>query len=266
MADRLKNKVALVIGAGSSGPGWGNGKAVAVAFAREGAAVVATDLRLQAAQETTAIIQAEGGVSIALEVDATDEQAIARMVAATLQAFGRIDILHNNVGIGTVGGMVDTDAHVWQRIFDTNVTSAFLVCKAVLPLMLRQGGGAIVNISSIGSLGIARVPLIAYGMSKAALNYLTRAIALEYAGQGIRVNAILPGLMDTPMVRGSAEMLAHFGSEQEMLQARHAQSPTGRMGDAWDVAAAAVFLASDEAKYINGVILPVDGGLSCRMG
>lgn len=248
MADRLKNKVALVIGAGSSGPGWGNGKAAAVAFAREGASVVATDLRLEAAQETAVIIQAEGGVSM------------------TLQAFGRIDILHNNVGIGTVGGMADTDAHLWQRIFDTNVTSAFLVCKAVLPLMMGQGGGAIVNISSIGSLGIARVPLTAYGMSKAALNYLTRAIALEYAGQGIRVNAILPGLMDTPMVRGSAEMLAHFGSEQEMLQARHAQSPTGRMGDAWDVAAAAVFLASNEAKYINGVILPVDGGLSCRMG
>lgn len=266
MVERLKDKIALVTGAGSIGPGWGNGKAAAVAFAREGATVVATDLRLEAAEETAAIIRAEGGESIALEADATDPQAVARIVAAALEAYGRIDILHNNVGIGTTGGMATIDPELWQRMFDTNVTSAFLVCKSVLPVMERQGHGAIVNISSISALGIAKVPLTAYGMSKAALNFLTRAIAVEYAGKGIRANAILPGLIDTPMVRGPGNMVANFANEEEMLRFRHAQSPTGRMGDAWDVAAAAVFLASDEAKYINGVILPVDGGLSCRMG
>ncbi len=266
MTNRLAGKIALVIGAGSSGVGWGNGKAAAVAFAREGATVVATDLHLDAAEETAAIIRAEGGESIALAADATDPAAVNRAVVAILEAYGRIDILHNNVGIGVVGGMADTDLAQWRSIFDTNVTSAFLTCKCVLPVLERQGGGAIINVSSIGSLGIARVPLTAYGMSKAALNFLTRAIAVEYAGRGIRANAILPGLIDTPMVRGSAEMLAQFANEEEMLRVRHAQSPTGRMGEPWDVAAAAVFLASDEAKYINGVVLPVDGGLSCRMG
>ena len=266
MANRLTGKIALVIGAGSSEAGWGNGKAAAVAFAREGAAVAAIDVRIAAAEETADIIRSEGGTSIALAADATDPEAVRRVIEAALQAYGRIDILHNNVGIGAVGGVADTDPTLWQRIFDTNVTSAFLACRGVLPIMVGQGGGAIINVSSIGSLGIAGVPLTAYGMSKAALNYLTRAIAIEYAARGIRVNVILPGLMDRPMVRGSAEMIAHFESEAEMLEARHAQSPTGRMGDAWDVAAAAVFLASNDAKYINGVILPVDGGLSCRMG
>lgn len=266
MVDRLKRKVALVIGAGSCGTGWSNGKAAAVAFAREGASAVAADLRLEAAEETAAIIRTEGGASIAMRADASDPEDVNRVVAAAMEAYGRIDILHNNVGIGAVGGVADTDLDKWRRVFDINVTSAFLTCKSVLPIMERQGGGAIINISSISSLGIARIPLTAYGMSKAALNYLTRAIALEYAAKGIRANAILPGLMDTPMVRGSAGMVAQFANEEEMLRARHAQSPTGRMGDAWDVAAAAVFLASDEAKYINGVILPVDGGLSCRMG
>lgn len=266
MGERLKGKVALVIGAGSSGPGWGNGKATAVAFAREGASVVSTDLSVAAAEETAAIIRAEGGRCVAFAADATDTAAVKAAVDAALDAFGRVDILHNNVGIGPVATIAETDMDLWRRVIDTNVTSAFLSCKCVLPVMVRQGRGAIINVSSIASLGILRVPLTAYGVSKDALNYLTRAIAIEYAGTGVRANAILPGLIDTPMVRGSADMRAQFGSEEEMLRVRHAQSPTGRMGDAWDIAAAAVFLASDEAKYVNGVILPVDGGLSCRMG
>lgn len=266
MTERLKGKVALVIGAGSSGPGWGNGKATAVAFAREGASVFATDVSGTSAAETAAIVHAEGGECVAFAADATDAAAVNAAVESALDAFGRVDILHNNVGIGPVATIAETDIGLWRHVIDTNVTSAFLTCKCVLPVMVRQGGGAIINVSSIASLGILRVPLTAYGMSKEALNYLTRAIAIEYAGTGIRANAILPGLIDTPMVRGSVDMRAQFAGEEEMLQARHAQSPTGRMGEPWDVAAAAVFLASDEAKYVNGVILPVDGGLSCRMG
>jgi NAD(P)-dependent dehydrogenase (short-subunit alcohol dehydrogenase family) len=265
MGERLLDRVALVFGAGSSGPGWGNGKATAVSFAREGAKVVAVDISMEAAEETAGLITEEGGQALALEADVTKPDSVQAAVAQTMAAFGRIDVLHNNVGIGNFGGPVDLPFEEWSHVIDVNLSSVFLACKYVLPIMAEQGGGVIINISSIASLGVGMFSYSAYYASKAGLNHLTRAVAIEYADKGIRANAILPGLIDTPMVRGSTDMLEHYGSMEELEAARHAASPTGRMGEAWDIAAAAVFLASDEAKYINGVMLPVDGGLSCRL-
>ncbi len=266
MSGRLKDMTALVFGAGSSGPGWGNGKATAVAFAREGAKVAAVDVNSEAAEETVRLIEQEGFEALAICADVTNPEQVEEAVSRTQDHFGRIDILQNNVGIGTFGGPIELPLEEWTRVMNVNVTGAFLACKFTLPLMITQGSGAIVNISSIAGVGIGRFPFAAYSTSKAALNHLTRAVAVEYADMGIRANAIMPGLIDTPMVRASDDMLAHYGNMEELEKARNAQSPTGRVGEPWDIAAAAVFLASKEAKYINGAILPVDGGLSCRMG
>jgi NAD(P)-dependent dehydrogenase (short-subunit alcohol dehydrogenase family) len=263
VADRLRDKVSLVVGAGSSGPGWGNGKATAALFAREGAQVFAVDLELAAAEETRAIIRDEGGIAEAYAADASDGRAVAAMVEACVERFGRVDVLQNNVGILRVGGPVELDEAEWDRVLDVNVKSFFLTCKHVLPHMERQGSGAIVNVSSIAGIRAAAVPLVAYGASKAAVDQLTRSVALQYAAKGIRCNAVLPGLMDTPMIRFGLPEAYADGDVERMLELRHAASPTGRMGDAWDVAHASLFLASDEAKYVNGHGLVVDGGLSC---
>ena len=262
MADRLKNKVALVFGAGSCGPGWGNGKATAVAFAREGARVMAVDRHLAAAEETRAIIQAEGGTALAVAAEVTQLADVTEVVRQTVAAWGRIDILHNNVGILEMGGPVEASEESWDRVINVNLKSMFLTCKAVLPVMLEQRSGVIVNISSISGIRWVGVPYIAYASSKAAVNQLTQAIAMQYADRGIRANAILPGLMNTPMIVEPFKKL--HGSAEEMIRIREAMCPMKKMGDAWDVANAAVFLASDEAKYITGVLLPVDGGLTCK--
>ncbi len=266
MSGRLKGLSALVFGAGSSGPGWGNGKATAVAFAREGARIAAVDINGQAAEETAHLIEKEGFEAVAICADVTNPEQVENAVNRAQHNFGRIDILQNNVGIGTFGGPVELSLEEWTRVMNVNVTGAFLACKFTLPLMFAQGSGAIVNTSSIAGVGIGRFRFAAYSTSKAALNHLTRAVAVEYADKGIRSNAIMPGIIDTPMVNESSDMVAQYGSIEELKKARDAQSPTGRAGEPWDVAAAAVFLASNEAKYINGAILPVDGGLSCRMG
>ena len=260
MAGRLQDKVVIVCGAGSAGPGWGNGKACAVAYARAGAKVFAVDLQQNAATETADIVTGEGLEATAYAADVSDEDAVAGLVAACLARYGRIDVLHNNVGITSLGGPVETTLAQWERVMRINVTSMFLGCKYVIPQFLTQGGGAIVNISSLSAVKAARAEL-AYATSKGAVNALTINIAMQYARQGIRCNAILPGLINTPMV---AEALsAHYGDGgvESLVAARDALSPTGLMGEAWDVANAAVFLASDEAKYINGMLLHVDGGL-----
>ncbi len=260
MANRLKDKIALVIGAGSSGAGWGNGKAAAVAFAREGATVAAIDVRIAAAEETAEIIRSEGGTSIALAADATDPEAVRRVIEAALHAYGRIDILHNNVGIGAVGGVADTDPTLWQRIFDTNVTSAFLPPPPPPPPPHPPLPGDH-RPSPAPHQQISTSPQTRHRLPPGTKP--PRIQATQRNPPGPRPPQF-PRMKDPPRPR--AEMIAHFESEAEMLEARHAQSPTGRMGEAWDVAAAAVFLASNDAKYINGVILPVDGGLSCRRG
>ena len=258
---RLQNQVALVLGAGSSGPGWGNGKAAAVLYAREGARVVAVDFRAEAAEETCDIIQRAGGEAIACVADVTSSEALAGVVARTLAEFARLDVLHNNVGITTMGDPIEASEESWRRALDVNLTSAFLACKHVLPVMLEQGSGAIVNISSIAAEVVTDYPYFSYYASKAGLNQFTRALAIRYAARGIRANAIMPGLIDTPLIY--SQIAGSYDDGKTMVAARHARSPTARMGTAWDVAYAALFLASDEARYVNGVCLPVDGGLSC---
>ncbi|MCC7275356.1 MAG: SDR family oxidoreductase [Alphaproteobacteria bacterium] len=263
MGERLKGRTVLVFGAGSSGPGWGNGKAAAVAFAREGANVAAVDLREEAAAETCGIIREEGGTALALAADVTRGEDVARAVAATVGAFGRIDVLHNNVGITAPGGPIEESEESWRRVIDTNITSVFLTCKHVLPLMVAQKKGAIVNVSSLAAIRWTGYPYFSYYASKAGLNQMTVAIALQHARDGVRCNAIMPGPMDTPLIR--QQIVKFYASEEEMLAQRNAMCPMGRMGTAWDVANAAVFLASDEAGYITGVCLPVDGGVSCKV-
>jgi NAD(P)-dependent dehydrogenase (short-subunit alcohol dehydrogenase family) len=262
MGDRLKGKVALVSGAGSSGPGWGNGKATAVLFAREGAGVLAADINLDAAVETKRIIEREGGICEAVAGDVSLADNVAAMVDVCIAAFGRIDMLHNNVGIVEVGGPVETTEDSWDRVNDVNLKSMFLTCKRVLPHMERQGKGAIVNIASVSGIRWLGVPYISSAATKAAVIQFTRVIALQYARSGIRANSILPGMMNTPMVHAAEVVAAYGDSVEEMVRRRDEQCPMGRMGDAWDVAHAALFLASDEAKYITGTELVVDGGLT----
>lgn len=264
MAGRMQDKVVVVTGAGSVGPGWGNGKASAVTYAREGAKVFCVDRNENAAAETRDIIQGEGFAAVAHACDVADEAQVETMVSACCGAYGRVDVLHNNVGIAGLGGPVETTLADWRRVMDVNVTSMFLTCKHVIPLFLAQGGGAIVNISSLSAVKAAR-PELAYAASKGAVNSLTINIAMEYADRNIRCNAILPGLMETPMVKAFQGGGAPDEVEAVMAK-RHALSPTGRMGEGWDVAHAAVYLASDEARYVNGVLFYVDAGLQYRVG
>jgi NAD(P)-dependent dehydrogenase (short-subunit alcohol dehydrogenase family) len=261
---RLEGKTALVVGAGSVGPGFGNGKATAVLFAREGARVFCVDLNEAAAEETVGIIESEGGEAAACRADASNATDVKRFVAACQQRFGRIDVLNNNVGIAEGGGVVEIAEEEWDRVFAVNLKSCFLAMKHVIPVMEVQGGGSIVNISSIASIRFTGVPYAAYYATKAAMNNLTRTTAVEYAPKRIRINAVLPGLMKTPMVEHSASLTESFGGGdvEAMWRARDRQVPLGHMGDAWDVAHAALFLASDEARYITGIELLVDGGLT----
>ena len=265
MGDRLKDRVTIVTGAGSIGPGWGNGKATAVLFAREGAKVFAVDINLAAAEETETIIEGEGGVCTAYRADVSSADEVKGLVERCIEAYGRIDVLHNNVGILEVGGCVEAGEESWDRVLDVNLKSMFLTCKYVLPHMEQQGGGAIVNISSITSIRWLGVPYVSYSATKGAINQLTQSIALQYAKKNIRANAILPGLMNTPMVVKSLTDAYADGDVEKMIEVRNNQCPMGKMGDAWDVAYAALFLASDEAKYITGTQLVVDGGITCKI-
>ncbi|WPB56069.1 SDR family oxidoreductase [Xylophilus sp. GOD-11R] len=260
---RLAGRVCLLIGGGSSSADGGpsNGQAVALTFARQGATVVVVDLQLAAAEDTVRQIVEEGGRAVALQADAARHAQVSAVVAQTVERFGRIDILYNNVGIEVRGGVVDTSEDDWDRVHDVNLKSVFLACKEVLPHMERAGRGAIVNVSSTASLRWTTVEFISYNTSKAALNQLTRVMARTYAPKGIRCNAILPGMIDTPHIR----TLFRDKSPEEfaaILAERDARCPMGRQGSCWDVANAALFLVSDEAAYVSGVLLPVDGALS----
>src|SRR2546430_6407075 len=197
--DRLKGKVAMVVGAGSIGPGWGNGKATAVTFAREGAQVFCVDRNPAAAEETVKIITGEGGKAMAHTADVSKAAEVEAMVAACMKAHGRIDVLDNNVGIAEVGSVVEVDEASWDRVFAVNLKSAYLSMKHVIPLMVKQGGGSIINISSIASIRHLGLSYVSYGTTKAAMNQMTRTTAVEFASKRVRVNAILPGLMKTPM-------------------------------------------------------------------
>ncbi len=266
MDQRLAGKVAIITGAGQTpGETIGNGRAMSILFARAGAKLFLVDRRLPSAEETKAIIASEGGTAEAFEADVTRGEDCRRMAERCREVFGRIDILVNNVGIGGDDfGPVKLKEETWDHIYNTNVKSAFLTCKYVLPIMEQQGGGAILNISSVAA--VANTAMLAYKSSKAALNALTHSVAMKYAKKGIRVNAIMPGLMNTPMaIEGIS---ARRGiSKEELIQQRNSRVPLkGGMGTGWDVAYAALFLVSDEAKFITSVILPVDGGQSGLVG
>jgi len=270
MAGRLAGKVAIVVGAGSAGPGWGNGKAAATLFAREGAKVFCVDISRKAADETVAIIEGEGNTASGFACDASDHAGVTAMVRMCLDRYGRIDILENNVGVLHLGGPVEVSLKDWNRMLQVNLTSMFLTCKETIPVMLRQfeadgKGGAIVNIASIAGIRDTGVPYITYNTTKGAVLPFTRSVALQYAHQGIRANCILPGLMNTPMI--VEPLKGVYGPDFEsMVEKRNRQCPTGSMGDAWDVAYAALYLASDEAKYVTAAELVVDGGLTAQYG
>jgi NAD(P)-dependent dehydrogenase (short-subunit alcohol dehydrogenase family) len=263
MVDRLKGKTAIVFGAGSSGAGWGNGKAAAVVYAREGARVACVDLVHEAAEETASTIVKEGGEAVAIAADVTDMSSVEAAVAQAVTAFGRIDILHNNVGVTHMGGPVELTEEQFEAALKLNIGPVYRTAKAVIPHMLRQGGGAIVNISSLAAIRWTGYPYFAYYAAKAAVNQATVALAMQYARHGIRANCIMPGLIDTPLIY--RQISNQYASVEDMVAARNAAVPMGRMGTAWDVANAAVFLASDEAQFITGVCLPVDGGQSCAV-
>ena len=260
MSGRLQDRVAIVVGAGSIGPGLGNGKAAAILYAREGANVFAVDINGDAAEETRQLIADEGNTCIAHTADGANADAVRAMVDACMAAFGRIDILHNNLGITEIGGPVDLPEARWDRLMDVNVKSMFLACKYVLPIMEAQGSGVVTNISSISAERYAGFPSVVYNTAKGAVKQFTQNVAMEYARKGIRANCVQPGLVDTPLVHTFKD--AYAGDWDEVVRHRHAMAPMGRMGTAWDIAKAAVFLASDDAAYITGISLPVDGGLS----
>jgi len=263
---RLENKIAIITGAGQSkGATIGNGRATALRFAQEGASLFLTDRDIDSVTETAELVRANGGNAIAFQMDVSKEPACLDMTRACVEAYGRIDILHNNVGIGAGDrGVTSLSLEVWQRIMDINLTSMFLTAKHVIPVMREQASGVIINISSLAA--IAATGMVAYKTSKAGILALTENIALANAKHGIRANAILPGLMNTPMaVEGTAT--ARGESLETVIASRDAMVPLGnRMGSAWDVANAALFLASDEAKFITGVSLLVDGGQSLKIG
>jgi NAD(P)-dependent dehydrogenase (short-subunit alcohol dehydrogenase family) len=263
VVDRLKNKVAIVFGAGGPPGEWSNGKAAAVAYAREGAAVIAIDRLADAAEETAQIIRDEGGEAIGLTADVINTAQVNRAVQDAMARFGRLDILHNNVGIVQAGGPLETDDAAFQRSMDVNVGSVHRTVRAVLPHFLAQRSGAIVNISSLSAIRWSGYSYFAYYASKAAVNHATVAIALQYADQGIRANAIMPGVIDTPLVY--KQISSQYASVEEMVAARARAVPMKKTGSPWDIANAAVFLASDEARFITGVCLPVDGGHSCAL-
>jgi NAD(P)-dependent dehydrogenase (short-subunit alcohol dehydrogenase family) len=267
MAGRLQNKVALVVGAGSIGPGWGNGKAAAVLFAREGAKVVCADVNEDAAGETVQIIRQENGMATAFRADVTSHDDIRRMVEVCTGLYERIDIVDYNVGLAHVGGVVELPEEEWDRIFAVNLKGRFLTMKHVVPIMEKQGGGSIINISSVAGIRYTGVPYSTYYATKAAMIHLTRTTAVQYAPKRIRVNAVLPGLMKTPMVEKTAGLAAEYGQGdiEEMWRVRDAQCPMGHMGDAWDVAYACLYLASDESKYVTSLELVVDGGISLKL-
>ncbi len=265
MGKRLDGKVALVIGAGAVGPGWGNGRAIAARFVEEGATVVGTDLDDDALALTRGMIEArvgDGDGFQGLVADATDSDDLDRAIAAAAEQRGRIDVLVNNVGGSAPGDAVSMADEVWDAQMERNLAYVFKSMKRVIPMMVEQGGGAVVNLASIAALRFFGVDVAAYAAAKAGLIHLSKVTAVKYAPQHVRINTVIPGLMNTPLVKARLAGERASGDAERLIEARHRQVPMGHMGDAFDVANAVLFLASDEAKYITATELVVDGGLS----
>jgi NAD(P)-dependent dehydrogenase (short-subunit alcohol dehydrogenase family) len=261
---RFSDKTALVIGAGTAGGGWGNGKAIAAQFAREGAKVVCFDLDATLAEEAAQTIRDEGFDAVGIGGNATSSEDVKAAVDRAVSEYGGLDLLANNVGIVVPGDVVSLSEEDFDKVFAVNLKSCFLSMKHAIPEMLKRGGGAIVNVSSISSIRYLGKNYVGYYSSKAAMNHMTRVTAAEYAARQVRVNAVLPGLMDTPMARASAQR--NWGATpekmEELWKERAERVPMQWLGDAWDIARAAAFLASDEARFITGQTLTVDGGMT----
>jgi NAD(P)-dependent dehydrogenase (short-subunit alcohol dehydrogenase family) len=260
---RFAGKVALVSGAGCVGPGWGNGRAAAVMLAREGAKVFAVDINADSMRETVARVGNDGEIATHV-CDATEDAQVKAMTEACCKRFGRIDVLVNNVGGSAAGGAAEMSEEAWDRQMDYNLKSVFLACRHVIPIMVAQGGGAIVNTASSSGIRYTGALQIGYASSKAAVIQFSRVTAVQYAGKGIRVNTVIPGQMHTPMVEARLAKQRAGGDVEALLKSRVARIPLGFMGDGRDTAAAVLFLASDEARFITGTEIVVDGGMTAR--
>jgi NAD(P)-dependent dehydrogenase (short-subunit alcohol dehydrogenase family) len=264
MSKRLEGRVALVTGAGAVGPGWGNGRAIAVRFAQEGATVFGLDRDTDRMQETAELIAAAGGRFIALACDVTDSAALASAIAQCLAQCGQLDVLVNNVGGSAKGGPVEMSEDIWDAQIDHNLKSVFPACKHALPHMVARGQGNIVNLSSTSGIRWTGSAQIAYAATKAAVIQFSRVLAVQYAKQGIRVNTVVPGQLHTPMVEYRLAGQRAGGDVQALLAQRQSRIPLPFMGDGMDTANAALFLASDESRFVTGTEIVVDGGMSAR--
>lgn len=264
MSGRLQDKIAIVTGAGCIGPGWGNGRATCVRFAEEGARIFAVDRNLDSVAETVERVKAIGGEIVTHYCDVTDNASVAAMVAACIDRFGRIDCLVNNVGGSAAGGPVEMAEEVFDAQVAYNLKSVFLTCKHVLPVMEKQGGGAIVNTASTSGLRWTGAAQVGYAATKAGVIQLSRVVAVQYADKGIRVNTVVPGQLHTPMVEARLAKQRTGGDIDALLKSRVARIPMGFMGDGRDTANAALYLASDEARFVTGTEIVVDGGMTVR--
>lgn len=264
MSKRLDGKVAVIIGAGCVGPGWGNGRATAFRFVEEGASVLAVDNSEEALLETIERVAPLDGIMETYIGDATKSQSVSSMIARCMSRFGRLDILVNNVGGSKKGGPVDLSEEDWDSQIDQNLKSVFLGCKYAIPELEKDGGGAIVNIASTSGTRWTGSAQVAYAATKAGVIQLSKVVAMEYASKKIRVNAIAPGQLHTPMVEARLAGQRTGGDVDTLLKQRLARIPLGFMGDGNDTANAAVFLASEEARFITGTELVVDGGMTAR--
>jgi len=264
MTGRLAGKVALITGAGSVGPGWGNGRAAAVLFAREGAKVFAVDLKPDALTETVSLIDGEGGTVHTHTCDVTDSASVAGAVAACRDTFGRVDVLVNNVGGSRPGGPAELSEEDWAAQLDYNLTSVYLTCRHVIPVMREQGGGSIVNTASTSGIRWTGSAQVGYASAKAGVIQLSRVLAVQHAADGIRANTVVPGQLHTPMVEARLATQREGGDVETLLARRQARIPLGFMGDGRDTAYAALFLASDEARFVTGTEIVVDGGMTAR--
>ncbi len=260
--DRLKGRVALILGAGTSAPGVSIGKASSIAMACAGASVAALDFNLAAAQEVVAEIKSLDQHAIAYQADVANFDAMQTAIERVMQDFGRIDILQINAGIGRVGGPAETSLDDWDRIQKVNVESMLIAAKLVAPIMVNQGSGSIIGVSSVVGMRYLGYPHLAYSVTKAAVIHFIKMLAQQYASEGIRANTIVPGLIDTPRIQKNVAKVFDANADMDNTRrARDRQVPMGRMGTPWEVASVATFLASDDASYITGTEIVVDGGL-----